>query len=99
MSSGDVVDTILDALGGRHAVMRALSVSRTAPYNWRSEGIPYHHWPDLVDIAQTKGVKWITVDVLRATRPRGGRSTKRERVVIDSKPVRKTSASALLGSA
>jgi hypothetical protein len=61
------VEDILEALGGRHVVARLCGVSRHAPYNWRFDGIPSRHWPDLVALAQKSGVKGITFDVLRAT--------------------------------
>src|SRR3954464_1909772 len=62
-----IVDGIIAALGGRKAVAAALGVSRTAPYNWRTDGIPAHHWPDIVEIARARGIQWITFDVLRST--------------------------------
>lgn len=72
-------DEIIKALGGRKVVAGALGVSRTAPYNWRSQGIPPHHWPDLVALAVAMRVTGITFDALRAT---GRHANKRERGVV-----------------
>jgi hypothetical protein len=44
-------DDIIEALGGRKRLAGVLRVSRTAPFNWSREGIPAHHWPDLVALA------------------------------------------------
>lgn len=61
------VDEIMEALGGRHVVARLVGVSRGAPYNWRRDGIPSRHWPELVGRAAEMGVKGVSFDVLRAT--------------------------------
>src|SRR3954462_13806376 len=91
-------DDIIEALGGRKTVARVLGVSRTAPFNWAREGIPAHHWPDLVALAATLGIPGITFDALRAT---GRRGTNRERAVTtprpDKRPARKTDTSDSFG--
>lgn len=85
------VDDIMDALGGRKAVAAALGVSRCAPYNWRQDGIPARHWPDLMQRAAVFGVKGVSFEVLRATGTKQ-RWLRECRVTPDSKAVRKPSA-------
>lgn len=83
---------IIEALGGRKVLAEVLGVSRHAPYNWRTDGIPARHWPDIVARAAKLGIKGVSFDVLRAT---GARGAMRESRVIppESNPVRKPSAS------
>lgn len=72
-------DDIIKALGGPKVVAGALGVSRTAPYNWRDQGIPAHHWPDLVALAVAMRVTGVTFDALRET---GRHAGKRYRGVV-----------------
>src|SRR3954463_12946360 len=85
------VDDIMDALGGRKAVASALGVSRCAPYNWRQDGIPARHWPDLMQRAAVLGIKGVSFEVLRVTGTKK-RWMRERRVTTDSTAVRKSSA-------
>jgi hypothetical protein len=88
---GMTVDEILIALGGRNAVGQALGVSRSAPYNWRQDGIPARHWHVLVQMAAKRGIKGVTFDVLAAT---GRMGSAREALVIPRHRVRASKSDA-----
>lgn len=90
------VDDIFEALGGRKALAQALGVSRHAPYNWRSDGIPSRHWPEIVLLAAARGVKGVSFDVLRATGTNRRLAREPRVTAADSKPARKPSASVTL---
>jgi hypothetical protein len=85
-------EQIIDALGGRKALAEVVGVSRHAPYNWLTDGIPSRHWPDLVERAAKLGVQGVTFNALRATKAK--RQDVRDcGITSESTPVRKSSAS------
>jgi hypothetical protein len=55
---------IIEALRGT-AAMATIGVGATALSNWRKHGIPRLRWPDVMDLAVTRGVEGITTAVLR----------------------------------
>lgn len=61
---------IIEAMGGREAVMREFGVSRTAVYNWLRDGIPSKFWLDFVEKAAARGIHGVTADAMKATRNR-----------------------------
>ncbi|GAB5387038.1 MAG: hypothetical protein Alpg2KO_00060 [Alphaproteobacteria bacterium] len=56
---------ILDTLGSREQVARALSVSAAAVVNWhRRNSIPGRYWLALVETAKSQGIKDVTLKEL-----------------------------------
>lgn len=57
---------IIAALGGIGPLAESIGRHRTRVGAWRRTGIPAFLWPDIVDLAQAKGQRDITIDALRA---------------------------------
>jgi hypothetical protein len=55
---------VIEKFGGPVAVAARFGVSRTAPYNWRRDGIPSRLWMDFVAAAEADG-KEIPVAAIR----------------------------------
>jgi hypothetical protein len=61
-------DELLQAFGGRDAVMEITGAARNAVNNWRHDGVPFKYWPTLIEQAERRGIDGITFDALRGTR-------------------------------
>lgn len=65
---------IIDALGGYRQVAAILTKSSGEPvspnrvHNWTRRSIPGDFWYDLVQAAEKKDIKGVTIDVLRSAR-------------------------------
>ena len=57
---------IIEALGDTLEVSQTLSIGLPAVSNWKARGIPASRMLDLYEMAQRKGLKKITIKVLRA---------------------------------
>ena len=57
-------DLIIDKLGGTSELATALSVDPPVVSNWRERGIPPRRWPEIVAVAESRGVKGITFEAL-----------------------------------
>jgi hypothetical protein len=56
---------IVEMLGGVPVVVTALGVRATAISNWHTLGFPKSKWPDLLDLAISRGIA-LTMSDLRA---------------------------------
>ena len=57
----------IDALGGTTKLAAALGQPHYNISKWRKNGIPAHHFLDIIGIARKKRVKGITLTVLHET--------------------------------
>lgn len=65
------IDVVIDALGGTSVVAGTLDIALPRVSNWRARGkIPNEMWPELVALADARGVKGITLEALAAMHAR-----------------------------
>lgn len=62
-------DELIEKFGGREVVMAVTGAHRNAVNNWRRDGVPYKHWPVLMEAAEREGIHGVTFEELRGTRP------------------------------
>lgn len=55
---------MITKLGGPAAVGRDLGCSHTQPLRWARVGIPLKRWPEIVRLAEAKGIQGITLETL-----------------------------------
>ena len=48
--------------------MGITGAARNAANNWRHDGVPFKHWPTLIEYAAQRGIPGITFEALRGTR-------------------------------
>jgi hypothetical protein len=62
-------DRIIKELGGRTELSYEFDVSESAIDNWRYRGIPPRYWPQIIRLAEKRGIEDINLDSLEAHRP------------------------------
>lgn len=62
-------DELITAFGGREAVAQITGAKPNAITQWRLAGVPYRHWPSLIEAASSRGINGVTFEALRQTRP------------------------------
>jgi hypothetical protein len=60
MTNADIMHT----LGGYRAVAEFLGESPKVVHKWSARGVPARYWPAIVRMAETKGVKGISLQTL-----------------------------------
>ena len=62
-------DDLFAAFGGVPEVMAITGARRNAVSNWRAAGVPFRHWPALINAAGARGIAGITFAALTSTQP------------------------------
>ena len=55
---------IMQALGGYRSVAEFLGENPRVVHKWSNRGFPARYWPAIVRMAETKGVKGVSLQVL-----------------------------------
>ena len=63
-------DEVFAAFGGKDQVQAITRAKRNAVNNWRNDGIPFRHWPALIQEADRLRIAGITFESLQSTRGR-----------------------------
>lgn len=61
-------ESLLAAFGGIEQVMGITHAKRNAVNNWRAAGIPFRHWPALIQAAIERGIPDVNFETLHETR-------------------------------
>lgn len=61
---------LFKAFGGQEAVMQLTGTTRNATNHWHVAGVPFRHWPILVETAAKAGIRTVTNASLATTRPK-----------------------------
>ncbi len=64
---------LFKAFGGREIVMGITGQSRNTVNHWRTAGVPFRHWPALVEAAANQEIPGVTLASLQGTRPKAER--------------------------
>jgi hypothetical protein len=68
---------LFKAFGGREVVMAITGQSRNAVNHWFLAGVPFRHWPALVEAATNLDIPGVTLATLQGTRPKASRRRRR----------------------
>ena len=60
--------TIVELVGDRVEIARALGLAENTPAHWKTRGIPPVYWPAIARLAQKRGFD-VTVDDMARTSP------------------------------
>ena len=70
MTAGMDATDIIDALGGYTELARTLNIGRSTVFMWHAAGIPKARCLELAELAQSRGLGDITLEVLMQSKAR-----------------------------